>query len=74
VQGVFLDSEYGAGYGGHLRIAGIFDSSVESPISALRRISKSLRRKVVRLTPRDLRALNLTFLRNCLVFDAIATG
>jgi hypothetical protein len=36
-----------------------FDSSVKNPIPALRCISKSLRRTGVRLTPRDLRALNL---------------
>ncbi len=36
-------------------------SSLERPISALRRISKSLRRTVVRLTPRDLRAATWPF-------------
>jgi hypothetical protein len=40
-----------------------------SSISALRCISKSLRRTGVRLTPRDLRALNLNFFRNRPVFD-----
>jgi hypothetical protein len=47
----------------------IFDGSAKSPISALRFISKSLRRTVVRLTPRDLRALNLELFSKPSVFD-----
>jgi hypothetical protein len=45
------------------------DDFAESPISALRCISKSLRRTGVRLTPRDLRALKFNFFRNRLVFE-----
>jgi hypothetical protein len=46
-----------------------FDGSAKRPISALRCISKSLRRTAVRLAPRDLRAVTWRFFRNRLDFD-----
>jgi hypothetical protein len=46
-----------------------FDGCAKSPLSALRCISKSLRRKVVRLTPLRFARRKLNFFRNRLVFD-----
>ncbi|MGD8960421.1 MAG: hypothetical protein PVI27_11295, partial [Desulfobacteraceae bacterium] len=47
----------------------MFDGSVERPIFALRCISKSLRRRIVRLTPLRFARRKLNFFRNRLVFD-----
>ena len=54
---------------GHRRLRK-FDGSAKSPLSALRCISKSLRRKLVRLTPLRFARRKLNFFRNRLVFDS----
>ena len=53
----------GRGWGRRRLVANV-DGFVNSPISALRFIALSLRRTLVRLTPRNSRALNLASLQN----------
>jgi hypothetical protein len=57
------------GVPGAKRHAGKVDGSAKSPVSALRCISKSLRRKYVRLAPLRFARRSLNFFRNRLVFD-----